>query len=227
LKRHSEVPTKDEDWPTLGAILTFRNRVCERLLALYDDLASGKRKITRDVGRMLAMTHEHEGWHVEVSTGFSLFTLLLTDIVQTLLYMLIQRAGTGVLPPPGFVTPPWEALSAQWDATYTSPPVPTVTLGPSTITLGHEDCEGNDFDEEVRDQVEGHQFGWDNESPSRRVEVGKFRVAWRPITNGDFHAWWMNRKEIGLPPSWVEDEQGVVQVCHPSSCALMETEKNC
>lgn len=67
LKRHSEVPTKDEDWPALGTILAFRDRVRGRLLALYDDLASGKRKINRNIGRMLAMTLEHEGWHIEVS----------------------------------------------------------------------------------------------------------------------------------------------------------------
>lgn len=190
--RHSEVPTKDEDWPTLGTILAFRDRVRARLLALYDDLASGKRKINRNIGRMLAMTLEHEGWHVE-----------------TLLYMLIQRAGTGTLPPPGFVTPPWEALSAQWDASYTPLPSSTVTLGPVTITLGHDDCEGNDFDEGVCDQVEGHEFGWDNESPSRQVQVGKFRVEWKPISNVEFYAWWVNRKEIGIPPSWVEGEEGI------------------
>ena len=45
--------------------------------------------------------------------------------------MLIQRAATGMLPPPGFATPPWEALAAQWDAA----PLPlteTVQLGPCT-----------------------------------------------------------------------------------------------
>lgn len=187
-----------------------------RLLALYDDFASGKRKVSRNVGRMLAMTLEHEGWHVEVSTGLSLFALHLTNMVQTLLYMLIQRAGKGTLPPPGFATPPWEALSAQWDAMYSPPPASTVTFGPSIITLGHEDCEGIDFDEGVRDQVEGHEFGWDNESPLRRVKVGQFRAEWRPISNGEFHAWWVNRKEIGLPPSWVEEEEEI-QVCHPTS----------
>ncbi|KAG1772191.1 hypothetical protein EV702DRAFT_1246575 [Suillus placidus] len=133
LKRHSEVPTKDEDWPTLGTILAFRDRVRARLLALYDDLASGKRKINRNIGRMLAMTLEHEGWHVEVT---------------------------------------WETLSAQWDASCTPPSSRTVTLGPVAITLGHHDCEGNDFDEGVCDQVGGHEFGWDNdnESPSSEDE---------------------------------------------------------
>lgn len=164
---------------------------------------------------MLAMTHEHEGWHVEVSIAFRHCIdrdLKVLDMAQTLLYMLIQRAGTGTLPPPGFVTPPWEALSAQWDASLTPPSSSTVTLGPVAITLGHDDCEGNDFDEGVCDQVDGHEFGWDNESPSRQVQVGKFHAEWRPISNGEFHAWWVNRKEIGIPPSWVEGEEGI-QVC--------------
>lgn len=54
-----------------------------RLLALYDDFASGKRKISRSVGRMLAMTLEHEGWHVEVSTVISFFALFLTEFDVT------------------------------------------------------------------------------------------------------------------------------------------------
>jgi hypothetical protein len=222
LKRHSEVPTKDEDWPTLGTILAFRDRVRARLLALYDDFASGKRKINRNVGRMLAMTLEHEGWHVEVSTVLSFFACSLPEfnMKQTLLYMLIQRAGTGTQPPAGFVPPPWEALSAQWDVTYMPPATLNVTLGPSSITLGHDDCEGKDFNDDVHDQVEGHQFGWDNESPSRQVEVGQFRVEWRPISNGEFHDWWVNRKEIGLPPSWVEAEEEI-QVCYSISCARL------
>ncbi|KAF8198039.1 DUF323 domain-containing protein [Pholiota molesta] len=63
---HSEVPTNDEDWPSLAEVLVFRDG--------------------------------HEGFHVE-----------------TLLYMLIQKAGCGgTLPPPGFVVPPWEDLAAQW-----------------------------------------------------------------------------------------------------------------
>lgn len=63
---HSEVPEADEDWPTLEDILGFRDRVRERLVRLYDDLESGKRIINRRVARMLVMTFEHEGFHVEV-----------------------------------------------------------------------------------------------------------------------------------------------------------------
>lgn len=64
---HSEVPDADEDWPTLDSILTFRNNVRARLVRLYADLHSGKRQISRQLARMLVMTLEHEGFHVEVS----------------------------------------------------------------------------------------------------------------------------------------------------------------
>lgn len=57
----------DEDWPTLESILTFRDAVRRRLANLYNDLATGKRGLTRNIARTLVATHEHEGFHVEVS----------------------------------------------------------------------------------------------------------------------------------------------------------------
>src|SRR5258707_5088017 len=66
---HSDVPEKDEEWPTLDSIVQFRDRVRQRLLALYEDLATGKRTLTRAIARMLFMTHEHEGFHSEVGTS--------------------------------------------------------------------------------------------------------------------------------------------------------------
>ena len=65
---HSAVPEKDEEWPVLREILDFRDRVRARLLALYDDIDSGKRVLSRRFGRILWMTFEHEAFHVEVST---------------------------------------------------------------------------------------------------------------------------------------------------------------
>ncbi|KAF9467808.1 C-type lectin protein [Collybia nuda] len=187
---HSEVPEADEDWPTLESIMGFRNSVRARLFQLYDDLQSGKRVLTRNIARTLVMTLEHEGFHVE-----------------TLLYMLIQRAGTGTLPPPGFTSPPWELLTQQWNANPT-PLSSTVTLGPATITLGHNDSEGDDKKEGVSESVEGHVFGWDNESPERKVEVGTFRVDWRPVSNRDFEVFWRETgaTKLGMPGSWVEED---------------------
>lgn len=189
--RHSEVPEKDEDWPILSSILVFRDRVRVRLLKLYDDLQTGKRTLNRHVARMLVLTHEHESWHVE-----------------TLLYMLIQRAGTGTLPPPGFTIPPWQALAEQWN-TGLPPSTPTVTLGPATVTMGHNDCEGDDFTPGIAGAVDGHAFGWDNESPARVVEVKPVKMEWRPVTNADFISFYKSNKHVGLPASWVETEEGI------------------
>ena len=70
----------DEDWPMLESILTFRDGVRRRLVKLYNDLATGKRGLTRNIARTLVATHEHEGFHVEVS-----YVLLITTMSLILL----------------------------------------------------------------------------------------------------------------------------------------------
>jgi hypothetical protein len=60
----------DEDWPTLDSVVAFRDAVRRRLANLYYDLATGKRTLTRNIARTLVMTHEHEGFHIEVSDFF-------------------------------------------------------------------------------------------------------------------------------------------------------------
>lgn len=126
--------------------------------------------------------------------------------------MLIQRAGTGTLPPPGITSPPWEVLARQWSVN----PVPisaTVTVGPATVTLGHVDSEGDDFLEGVAEDVDGHIFGWDNENPERKYEVAAFRADWRPVSNLEYEAFWRENGtiEADLPGSWVE-EDGEIKV---------------
>ncbi|KAL1938622.1 hypothetical protein VTO73DRAFT_11437 [Trametes versicolor] len=193
---HSEVPEKDEDWPALGEVLAYRDEVRERVIRrVYSEMESGERALTRRMARTLMMVLEHDGFHIE-----------------TLLYMLIQRAGTGTLPPPGFAAPPWEALAAQWD-TLSAPTTPTVTLGPCELVMGHDDQEPDDLDAALEHAVADHEFGWDNESPRRAVHVGRFSVDWRPVTNGEFEAFWRGagKDKVEMPPSWVE-EDGAVKV---------------
>ncbi|VDB95421.1 unnamed protein product [Peniophora sp. CBMAI 1063] len=185
--RHSVVPTKAEDWPTLEDIITFRTRVRDRTFKLYEDLESGKRTIYRRLGRVLMCAYEHEAWHVE-----------------TLLYMLIQRAGTGTLPPPGFPTPLFPELAKQW-ATIPPPTEPTVTLGPAEVTLGWDDQESDDLLPELKYKTTNRGYGWDNESPARTVHVGAFRASWRPVSNGEYLAWWRT-KSLPIPASWVEED---------------------
>jgi L-histidine Nalpha-methyltransferase / hercynylcysteine S-oxide synthase len=123
--------------------------------------------------------------------------------------MLIQRAGTGTLPPPGFSVPAWAHLSAQWD-TIPSPTTPTVTLGGCTLIMGHDDRESDDLLPANEHAVLGHTFGWDNESPQRAVEVAPFRAEWRPITNEEFLVF-MRKMEgkVPMPPSWVEENDEI------------------
>ena len=136
--------------------------------------------------------------------------------------MLIQRAGTGTLPPPGFTIPPWSALAEQWDNVPT-PSSPVVTLGPATLVMGHDDPECCDTNPDVSEDVLGHAFGWDNESPRREVQVDKFRIDWRPITNAEFLAFWSEANRIGgMPGSWTEqDGQMLVRTVYgPVSMAV-------
>jgi formylglycine-generating enzyme required for sulfatase activity len=120
--------------------------------------------------------------------------------------MLIQRAGTGTLPPPGFTPPLWNFLSSQWSASPHLLERSTI-LGPCSVVLGHSDCEAEDF---VEGNVEGHSFGWDNESPKREVWVKRFQVEWRPVSNDDYLRF-LEGDESGIevPKSWVVDGEGI------------------
>lgn len=127
--------------------------------------------------------------------------------------MLIQRAGSGTLPPPGFITPPWDDLATQWTS-LPRPTCSTVVVGPGSVTLGHEDSEADDKVPHLAEtRVRGHTFGWDNESPARQVHVGSFKAEWRPVTNGEFEIFWRGpgKDLVQVPKSWVE-ENGVLQV---------------
>ncbi|TFK24369.1 DUF323 domain-containing protein [Coprinopsis marcescibilis] len=192
---HSEVPQEEADWPTLNAILQFQARVRQRVRRLYDDLESGRVTLTRRIARVLFMTLEHEAMHAE-----------------TLLYMLIQRAGSGTLPPSGFTAPHWESLAQSWDAA----PVPqekTIRLGPATISLGHDDDEEEDSSDTDPAHIAQHEFGWDNEHPKRELVVKEFAIEWRPVSNGEFYAFYSGegKGKIELPASWVA-EDGVMKV---------------
>ncbi|CAE6518671.1 unnamed protein product [Rhizoctonia solani] len=186
---HSEVPDKDEDWPSLEEILAFRDRVRARLMQLYDDFESGKRILTRTIGRVFWMTYEHETSHAE-----------------TLLYMLIQRAGSGTIPP-ATIVPDWKTLAKVWDAeiraTLNAPTL--VRIGPSEVTVGHDDFESEDASA-PEGWESSYEFGWDNEHPKRSVPIGSVDVSTRPVTNGDYLAFLSKQSRLGekdLPASWV------------------------
>jgi len=138
------------------------------------------------------MTFEHEALHAE-----------------TLLYMLLQRAGSGTVPPPGFAVPEWKSLAASWKS-LPSLEEDTVVLGPAVVDIGHDDPENDDELEENKLKVENHEFGWDNEHPRRQVEVGEFRISWRPVTNGQFYnVFKINRSMFQIPASWIEEDDEI------------------
>ena len=161
-------------------------------MKLYDDIDSGEISLTRKVARVLFMTLEHEAMHAE-----------------TLLYMLIQRAGSGALPPTCFITPPWTSLAEVW-STSPKPQTKTVTLGPAVVSLGHDDSEADDD----TGSLEGHELGWDNEHPKRQVNIERFKIEWRPVTNGEFYQFYtgIGSGKVSFPASWVNDG-GSTKVC--------------
>jgi formylglycine-generating enzyme required for sulfatase activity len=183
---HSEVPENDDAWPSKTTILKFQSAVRSRLMKLYNNFDSGEISLTRNIARVLFMTLEHEAMHVE-----------------TLLYMLIQRAGSGTLPPTCFTTPPWTSLAEVWNTSPT-PQTKTVILGPAVVSLGHDDDEADDDDTR---SLEGHEFGWDNEHPKRQVKIDRFNIEWRPVTNGEFYQFYIGigRDKVSFPASWVND----------------------
>lgn len=63
---HSVVPEKDEEWPVLGEVLAFRDRVRALVERTLGEVQSGERGCTRRLVRTLVMMHEHEGFHIEV-----------------------------------------------------------------------------------------------------------------------------------------------------------------
>ena len=130
--------------------------------------------------------------------------------------MLLQRAGTGTIAPTGFVRPEWNTLAKAWDVAPV-PETPSVTLGPTTITMGQNDDEG--VDETTLYQGD-HALGWDNEHPERKVAVGQFRIEWRPVTNGEFLEFYINggKSLVQFPASWVE-EGGEIQACGFLRCS--------
>jgi L-histidine Nalpha-methyltransferase / hercynylcysteine S-oxide synthase len=123
--------------------------------------------------------------------------------------MLLQVAdGTaeGANPPVGFTLPSWKSL-LEGDLEEMKPleNIPSsVTLGPATVSLGHNDLDAEDAKKEL---TPDHEFGWDIENPVRSIHVAPFKIEWRPITNGQFYKYYRNLKEKdekSLPKSWIE-----------------------
>ncbi len=196
---HSKVPEKPEDWPKLEEILAYRAAVAQRVYGLYDDFATGKRELNRRAARMVFNVYEHIALHME-----------------TLLYMLAQSHKTQ--PPAGFTTPDWATLARDWDAQDAQQggePAreALIRFKSASVTLGHLDDESQDYEYKIHtpspdvrylnQQLGSPEFGWDIESPARKVHVAGFSIMAAPINNEQY-AKFMQASGITTPPaSWV------------------------
>ncbi|ORY63132.1 C-type lectin protein [Pseudomassariella vexata] len=140
--------------------------------------SKGQEKIPRDVGRAIWVSFEHELMHIE-----------------TLLYMMLQSDKT--LPPPHTLKPNFASLAQnafaervenQW-----------FTVPEQQVTIGLDDPE------DVLDST-GH-FGWDNEKPSRQVNIHSFQAKGAPITNEEYAQYLYAMKKAKIPASWAEETQ--------------------
>jgi L-histidine Nalpha-methyltransferase / hercynylcysteine S-oxide synthase len=140
---------------------------------ITESIESGQAFTDRRLGRGLWLAYEHEAMHLE-----------------TFVYMLLQSER--VLPPPGRDVPDFGALAAEARARRVANEWHRVPS--STVTLGLDDAENNDGP--------NRYFGWDNEKPTRNVQVGEFEVQGRPISNGEYAHFLEKTEKSTLPASW-------------------------
>lgn len=123
----------------------------------------------------------------------NLLTSWLTSLaamhLETLLYMLVQ--SDEILPPPG-VAPDFALLSKK--AREEVVPNNWVQIPAQTFTVGLDDPE--------TDSGPNRYFGWDNEKPSRQVNVPSFKAKSRPITNEDYARYLEQNDVQDLPSMW-------------------------
>jgi formylglycine-generating enzyme required for sulfatase activity len=132
--------------------------------------------------------------------------------LETLLYMLLQISDK-VNSPPGFTTPDWNGLKANWDRQVEADggsearAKARVHYGPSILVVGHDDPDSEDYE---RSFDPAHAFGWDNESPERKVEVGAFEVDALPISNAQYLEYYLQRGSDSslFPASWLQRDDG-------------------
>lgn len=191
---HSPFPDQEEKWPSLEQVVWIRDQFRKKLTNVYTCLGNevkSKIKLTRKLGRVLCMIYEHEAMHLE-----------------TLLYMMQQMPF--VNPPRGFTIPDWQSLSREWNLASKSQGAKFDLIeyeAPVEITVGHDDLEAEDAHQPFSDI---HQYGWDNESPSRKVIVQPFKLETTPITNEDYLSFLLKTypgsqpfAPQAVPASWV------------------------
>jgi tRNA-specific adenosine deaminase 2 len=205
---HSEVPDKEDEWPTLAELLAYKNKVQERVKSIYHEIADGTRKLDRRAARLFWLTLEHKALHLE-----------------TLLYMLMQSPKTRK--PDGFIEPDWEILARHWDQQDERQGgerarEQLLNFKASYVTLGHEDDDSTDLEyvatkqsadvDELNAQLGYPEFGWDIEAPSSNVKTDAFSITAAPINNEQYLNFLIETKSTDYPASWNVDEPENIRV---------------
>ncbi|KAI8371082.1 hypothetical protein BD560DRAFT_351656 [Blakeslea trispora] len=190
---HSEVPVCDADWPSIESILAYQSAVrqrLERLLSFWESEAFKLQSTSwmdsrRREARIIWMCFEHEAMHLE-----------------TLLYMLVQSPN--ILPPKNVATPSWKLFAHQPQPLKPLAEAAYLKMPSGSVVLGQPYCESHDYEPAISSDL--IQFGWDNESPARQVQVNEFEIQTRPVTNGEYFAYLQETSSNVMPASWFKDE---------------------
>lgn len=140
---------------------------------ITESIRSGRAEANRKLARGLVLAYEHEAMHLE-----------------TFLYMLLQ--SDRVLPPSGLDTPNFEALASTSGRNHTKNEWHTIPA--SSFVVGADDPEN--------DEPPERYYLWDNERPSRLVDVHSFEAQSRPVSNGEYAKFLEETNTTKLPASW-------------------------
>ncbi|KAF9881705.1 duf323 domain protein [Colletotrichum karsti] len=132
-------------------------------------------KIPRAIAQGIWVGFEHEIMHME-----------------TLLYMMLQSEKT--LPPPDVERPDFKRLADK--ARQARVPNEWHEVPAQSIKIG--------MDEPALDAGVNGYFGWDNEKPSRKVDVHAFQAKGRPITNEEYAQYMFENHIEKVPASWAD-----------------------
>jgi formylglycine-generating enzyme required for sulfatase activity len=141
-------------------------------------IKSGEASTDRKLTRSIWLSYEHEAMHLE-----------------TFLYMLLQSEQ--VLPPPGHATPDFKSMALEAREKRSSSKWHRIPR--AEVVVGLDDPENDDGPDRF--------FGWDNERPSRIVQVGSFEAQNRPISNGEYARYLQESGFEMLPSSWITKGQ--------------------
>ncbi|POW02144.1 hypothetical protein PSTT_11964, partial [Puccinia striiformis] len=153
----------------------FRTRLTETYAGLGKQSGS-KILLTRKLGRVLSMVVSLTRIFANKMSFLAYASLLLCPKspiyeheamhLETLLYMLQQTDF--VNQPSEFTPPDWDSLAQEWNSTAEAQSEEFELIEYKTsqmITVGHDDLEADDSSSPFS---EAHEYGWDNESPSRK-----------------------------------------------------------